>query len=105
MNKCLVKYKIIIPIKTETIELKKELFGNKNKSKRCHIPLQKATTAKPISNEIHQQLIDILSEKGKVELKKKTDPRLLGGMIIRIGDMMIDNSIRRKLNILSDKLK
>lgn len=62
-------------------------------------------SAKPIDNEIHQQLIDILSKKGKVELKKKIDPGLLGGMIIRIGDTMIDNSIRRKLNILSDKLK
>lgn len=62
-------------------------------------------SARPIGIKIRQRLINILNRKNKIELKEKIDPGLLGGMVIKIGDTMIDGSIRRRLNILSDKLK
>jgi len=62
-------------------------------------------SARPIGIEIRQRLISILNRKSKIELKEKIDPGLLGGMVIKIGNTMIDGSIRRRLSILSDKLK
>ena len=34
----------------------------------------------------------------------KTDAALIGGMVIRIGDRVVDSSIRTKLNKLSSEL-
>ncbi|HDZ54499.1 MAG TPA: ATP synthase F1 subunit delta [Candidatus Nealsonbacteria bacterium] len=62
-------------------------------------------SARPIGIKIRQRLINILNRENKIELKEKIDPGLLGGMVIKIGDTMIDGSIRRRLSILSDKLK
>lgn len=47
-----------------------------------------------------------LSEKlgRKVNINSKTDASLLGGMFIRAGDMVIDASVKGKLNDLSDAL-
>ena len=39
-----------------------------------------------------------------LEMKYKTDKSLLGGMVIRIGDQVLDNSIRSKLDSLSRQL-
>lgn len=39
-----------------------------------------------------------------VQLFQKVDPSILGGAIIRIGDQVIDGSLRRKLNQLKDQL-
>ncbi len=36
----------------------------------------------------------------KVSITKKEDPKILGGQIIKIGDYIIDNSIRSKVNTL-----
>lgn len=62
-------------------------------------------SARPVGIKIRQRLINILNGKNKIELKEKIDPGLLGGIVIKIGDTMIDGSIKRRLNILSDKLK
>ncbi len=39
-----------------------------------------------------------------LEMKYKTDKSLLGGMVIRIGDQVLDNSIRSKLDSMSRQL-
>ena len=39
-----------------------------------------------------------------LEMNYKTDKSLLGGMVIRIGDQVLDNSIRSKLDSLSRQL-
>ena len=40
----------------------------------------------------------------KVNINCQTDPTLMGGMIVRAGDLVIDASIRGKLNDLADSL-
>jgi F-type H+-transporting ATPase subunit delta len=59
-----------------------------------------------LSSEQQQRLIESLSQrlKRKVSLKISIDPSLLGGAIIRAGDLVIDGSVRGKLNKLSTDL-
>ncbi len=57
-----------------------------------------------------QQLADISSKlevrlERKVKLNCSVDETLLGGVIIRAGDLVIDNSARGRLNRLSDALQ
>ena len=57
-----------------------------------------------------QQLADITSKlelrlERKVQLNCSVDEALLGGVIIRAGDLVIDNSARGRLNRLSDALQ
>ncbi len=57
-----------------------------------------------------QQIADISSKleqrlERKVQLNCSVDETLLGGVIIRAGDLVIDNSARGRLNRLSDALQ
>ena len=60
----------------------------------------KATFTKELTDEQKKKLIDKLSQKtGKeINLEIKIDKDILGGGIIRIGDKIIDGSIRRELD-------
>ncbi len=40
----------------------------------------------------------------KVELKEVVDPSVLGGVVARVGDQVIDGSIRRRLELARDQL-
>lgn len=55
-----------------------------------------------VSPAQQQQLIESLSNRlqRKVSLKISIDPSLLGGAVIRAGDLVIDGSVRGKLNKL-----
>ena len=60
------------------------------------------TTAIPLDDEdslkIARRLTSIAGK--PVVLKQKVDPKLIGGIIIKIGDKLIDGSIRSKLDAL-----
>ncbi len=60
----------------------------------------KATFTKELSEEQRTKLINKLSQKtGKeINLEVKVDKSILGGGIIKIGDKIIDGSIRRELD-------
>ena len=60
----------------------------------------RATFTKELTEEQKKKLIDKLSQKtGKeINLEIKIDRNILGGGIIRIGDKIIDGSIRRELD-------
>lgn len=59
-----------------------------------------------VSSTQQQQLIDALSKRlqRNVSLNISIDPSLLGGAVIRAGDLVIDGSVRGKLNKLSADL-
>jgi len=40
-----------------------------------------------------------------VQLEQRVDPALLGGLVVRVGSRMIDNSLRTKLNSLKTVMK
>ncbi len=64
------------------------------------------TTAIPLGEkdrlDLSQRLTDIV--KKPIVLKDKVDADMIGGIIIRIGDKLIDGSIRRKLAELKKEL-
>jgi len=59
-----------------------------------------------VSAKQQQQLIESLSRRlqRKVSLKISIDPSLLGGAVIQAGDLVIDGSVRGKLNKLGTGL-
>ncbi len=57
------------------------------------------TTSEPLDKQVEQKLKTKLSEslKLKVKLTKIIDKKIIGGIIIKIKSIMIDNSIKSKL--------
>lgn len=64
------------------------------------------TTALPLTDEQHTALAQKLSQvTGKnVILKTKIDTSILGGVVVKIGDKLIDGSVVRQLNTLQTTL-
>lgn len=65
------------------------------------------TTAKPLSQEQKDKVVKRLSETThyrSFEMHFAVDAGLIGGMIIRIGDRVLDNSLRTRLSNLSRQL-
>ena len=65
------------------------------------------TTAVPLKEEqckkIEQKLLDT-TQYTKMEMHYDLDKSLIGGMVIRIGDRVVDSSIKTKLNELQKEL-
>jgi len=59
----------------------------------------KVSTAFEMTAEQQQKMIDALSRKleRKVELESSVDQTLIGGVVVRTGDLVIDASVRGKL--------
>lgn len=64
------------------------------------------TSSRAFSQEEEKRIISQLNEYagGKVELKKKVDEGLVGGMVIKIDDELLDGSVKRSLTDLKHKL-
>lgn len=65
------------------------------------------TSAVTLSESTKNDFQSIISKatKKQVELEAKTDTSLIGGYILRIGDLQVDDSIKTKLNDLGRELK
>jgi F-type H+-transporting ATPase subunit delta len=65
-----------------------------------------ATTAIPLEEATLNRLATELSRiTGKrVQLFQKVDPSILGGAIIKVGEQIIDGSLRRKLDQIKERL-
>jgi F-type H+-transporting ATPase subunit delta len=59
-----------------------------------------------LADATRDRLADVLSKKFQREVKvtTSTDSDLLGGVLIRAGDLVIDGSVRGKLNKLADAM-
>ena len=71
------------------------------------IGIATVTTAVPLKEEqckkIEQKLLDTTEYK-KMEIHYQLDESLIGGMVVRIGDRVVDSSIKTKLNELQKDL-
>lgn len=65
------------------------------------------TVAEPLSDARRQALSKALADlTGKtVDFDVKVDPRILGGLIVRLGSRMVDASLKTKLNAIKLALK
>ena len=70
------------------------------------IKIAEVTTARELSSEEEKKLIDDLNKRvlGQVELKKKVDKGLIGGIMVKIDDELIDGSVKKQLKELKSKL-
>ena len=64
-------------------------------------------TAVPISKDQADRLVRKLEAKTnkKVMLYTDVDPSIIGGVVVFLGDQVIDKSIRHQLDLLKDKLQ
>jgi F-type H+-transporting ATPase subunit delta len=73
---------------------------------RQGITLAMATSALPLDRDEIRELTEQLERLtgGRVELEIQTDPALLGGLVVRVGDRLIDGSVRGRLERLRNQL-
>lgn len=66
----------------------------------------RVTTAAPLAEEDAAALVEELSRRAgrRVILEKTVDPQLLGGGVLRIGDILADGSLRRRIRELRLRL-
>ncbi len=63
------------------------------------------------AEQIDQSVVDMISKKlneslnKDIEIKTETDGTLVGGMIMRYNDTIIDGSVRRRIELLAETLK
>lgn len=57
------------------------------------------TTAEPLSDEQQHEIVDSLQRKMscEVDLTQKVDENIIGGIVVRVGDTIVDGSVRNKL--------
>lgn len=65
------------------------------------------TTARPLNDTQRTQVVARLTEAGYsgIKLSERVDPTVLGGLVVRIGSRLYDNSIKSKLQRLQFAMK
>ena len=73
---------------------------------RQGITIATAISAAPLTEDEIRALTQRLEglTGGRVELEVQVDPSLLGGLVVRVGDRMIDGSVRGRLERLRNQL-
>ena len=70
------------------------------------IAIAYVTTAEPVTPDderaIRSRLQQLTGQ--QIELRLKVDPDLIGGLIARVGDMLLDGSVQSKLRALRQRL-
>jgi F-type H+-transporting ATPase subunit delta len=90
-----------LPLLPDIAELFHELYETYQKQTTV-----KVTSATELNSHYNELLTKSLSKRlqRKISLVCETDPSLLGGAIVAAGDLVIDGSLRGKLNRLLESL-
>jgi len=67
--------------------------------------LVEVVTAHQLPEKLIAELEGKLAAAGPIRIRQLVDPGILGGLRIRIGDTMIDGSLRRRVRALAEALK
>ena len=71
---------------------------------RTHVHV---TSARGLDDELRQNIIDKLQAalgSKEIKLHEIVEPRIIGGLILKVGDRVLDGSIRRRLRGLASSL-
>ncbi len=65
------------------------------------------TSAQKLNDSLKKQIVKIFAEStGKeIEMEENIDEALIGGFRAKVGDILLDNSVRNRLQTLKNKLK
>lgn len=65
------------------------------------------TTARPLQDNTLQKVIESLKEMTSKDIKSevKEDPELIGGIVVKIGDLVLDGSVKAQLEGLKESFK
>jgi len=63
-------------------------------------------SAVPLTEEEKERLSEVLARslRKQVRLETNVDPSLIGGVMLRIGDRLLDGSVKGQLNLLRQRL-
>jgi len=77
-------------------------------NRRAGIVEATATSAAPLSDDevaaLRERIAGLAGEGRRIDLQLNVDPRLLGGITVRLGDTLIDGSVRGRLERLRAQL-
>jgi F-type H+-transporting ATPase subunit delta len=75
-------------------------------AERRQAAVAEVRTAVPLDQEHRERLTEALQKAtGKrIELKTVVDPSVIGGVVARVGDQVIDGSVRRRLELARERL-
>jgi F-type H+-transporting ATPase subunit delta len=75
-------------------------------AERRQAAVAEVRTAVPLDDQHRERLVKALEQATgkKVELRNVVDPSILGGVLARVGDQVIDGSIRRRLELARDRM-
>lgn len=107
MDEDLITFVLILVEKDRILYLKEKLEELKKIDlEHRAILLAQVKTARPLKDFQRQAILDKLTEKyGKrVELKETLDPDLLGGMILKVGDDLMDGSLKSRFEDLREAM-
>jgi len=97
---------VVTKNRTEILHVSHRIFTDLLNAHRGIVP-GSVETASPLDDTAFAQLQKVASAKFgvKVELTRSVDPTLLGGMKVRVGNKVVDASVRGRLEKLRTVLK
>jgi F-type H+-transporting ATPase subunit delta len=65
-----------------------------------------AVTAVPLPDDLRGRIVDSLQAKtnATVELTESVDPDVIGGLVLRVGEVVVDGSVRHRIEELRREL-
>lgn len=66
-----------------------------------------AISAWPLDSQFREEIIKHLTNflNKEIELKEQTDKSLIGGVVLKYGDVVVDGSVKKRIELLADSLK
>ena len=77
-------------------------------NKANHIVKATLTTAIPVDKKTVEEVRTLLLTNKltkSVEILTKVDPTIVGGFVLKYGDMLLDNSVERKLQLIKKQIQ
>jgi F-type H+-transporting ATPase subunit delta len=96
---------LVVRDRTNLIPQIREIFEDQVRAERG-ISVAQVTTAEPLTADeeamVREQLAKMTGN--TIEITSTIDPDIIGGIVVRIGDQVIDGSVRNKLERMRTRL-